>query len=620
MTEQQQPKLQQINVLDSCTGAKDQVTNQSTEHPSHLFVIGYASNEQLKSFFVEHIARQQAPSDDTVIFYACPLEPNNNNNNSDIVARIETYSDGDLLGEKEYSNTNSDNDNGMISLDEIQSDMMMFVMAELFAHKFADQLPGDDEDEDEDDEDGDDEDDSDFVDDEEEDDEDDRDDEEGYEEDEEDDGEEEDGDDVDEANDEDDEENGADEGETIVLTHITQQDLQPTWNEVFESLNNNSLAYTTFRNSIGGILRDVLFINNPVMKMMAQIADPHALERRDLIELIQEAIEASDATSGNRSEESQDAVAVINPVLSEEQKQEALNVIDLKRQFVQQSVVSDEFQYFLQLESEEDGEDEQVEENREKQSDGAVKQHEQQQRMEWKVFGADLQRLHIGDAFSIGRRYRGQFRIVVDTNGNSLQYHLFDFEHDEVSDKELAENVDNVKRFIWEQSQKFKNGCKRYRMRIPFEHITGVHYHESKIDPGLALLVLDLSHIPEFATRVVTGTEWTPASDFTVGQVASKIMRHFIVGTHDELFKVLSLVLSANENVEQVYGAKRLQLVVPATLEPTTATATTEEQGKEQEEATPFAHLNDDGSTPFEEDATQQQQAASMDGRECIVM
>ena len=539
MTEQQQ-----IIVLD--TFAKDVAISESNNKPDNLIVIGYFQSNELKQFFVEQIAKKQAQSDETVTFYACPLD---GSSSSDVVALIETYNEGDLLGEKEYSSEER--------LEEIQSDINMFVMAELFAHKFADQMPDEDDEEEEEEE-------------EEESEEEDEEEEEEADEDEEE--EEDEDEEEEEEGEEDDEEDEEDDGETVVLTHITQQDLQPAWSKVYEDLSGNSLAYTTFRNSVGGVIRDVLFVNNPVMKMMAQISDPSAPERQDLLELVNEA--------------SQLPSEAINPPVSDQVRNEMKNILDLKKKFVEQSTVADEFQYFLQFEEEESE---------------VIKQHEQQQKMEWKTFGADLQRLQIGSTFSIGRGYRGQFRVLVDPE--ALQYQLFDFEHDEADEKQLAEDAEHVRQYILSQAHKFKESSKRYRIRIPFGNISAIHYHASQVDPGLGLLVVDLVEYPEFAVRSITEKSWTSVSDFTVDQMASKNKRHYVVGNHEELSKVLSLLLSSNDSLARMYTDKKLDLSAQSE-------AQTEVNIAESNVVSPFAHLNDDGTKEpsREEDGAEQQE------------
>lgn len=117
-------------------------------------------------------------------------------------------------------------------------------------------------------------------------------------------------------------------------------------------------------------------------------------------------------------------------------------------------------------------------------------------------------------------------------------------------DKKQVITKEFVEQFINTQADKYKQ-TRLFKMVIPFDSISSVHYHVSEADPGLAMLALELAQVPSFAQTAVTTPAWQVRADFTSKQQAVKESKHFVIGYHEEFEKILALLLT-----DAVFAAK----------------------------------------------------------------
>eukprot|EP01080_Neovahlkampfia_damariscottae_P003021 gene3021-5031_t len=286
---------------------------------------------------------------------------------------------------------------------------------------------------------------------------------------------------------------------------ISHEDFMPFWSEVYQELDLHTLYFTTFRNSSSAIVKDLLFTTNPVMKQLAAISDPAAPDHRDLVEVLKEATEFED----------------FNPEITKE--------IEMKIESL--------------LKSKKDIKEWKDDEDYEFSEDKDLKDSKN----EWKVFGGDLLRLNIG-TWSTSGDFKAQFRFKVDPINKEIIYHMFDFK----VEKKKSTNKEDCIEFLNESLKKFKES-NHYKIVVPLESISALHYHASEVDPSLSLLVYDVKQKPSFFVKKISDEKWNEIEDFSENYQASKCKRHTILGYDAEFSFLNHLMNSVSKNCSSLY-------------------------------------------------------------------
>jgi len=329
---------------------------------------------------------------------------------------------------------------------------------------------------------------------------------------------------------------------------IEKDDLTDFWRNCYQSLSGNTLYFTTFRNSCSALVKELLFKNNPVMKKLGELNDAVVPSFQELIEIVKEPTKIYDT-----KEKTNQNTVIVNPSTSIEDLSILKTFLNLKFKKFETIKKAKEGYHCCWI----DDLDYDFDEN-----DDSL----ENEKTEWKIFGCDISRFIIG-SWTVGRAYRGQFRLKIDPINKELLMTMFQFELPSIMDcLHQIKNKEDCLVFLEEQKKKFKSS-KGYQMKIPLENVKGLHYHESLEDPTLALLVLDLAIPPKFLMKehlIWTDTveekqnnvkedAWKSIGDYSENGQASCASRYFLCGLHSELKYVKGILTMLSSDLSEAY-------------------------------------------------------------------
>ncbi|KAL0480571.1 hypothetical protein AKO1_006805 [Acrasis kona] len=464
----------------------EEIIQQSEENTEVLYVVLIVNNDEDSKILKRHFETNIAKKEETVIYNVVERDSH---------PSLQIYKEGDLVGRKPYLTSDGDEDEPsddeedqlITDVTQAKNDMSLFVMAHLYTHhnpQLGEMFS--------DEEDADDEDNGELSNGTNEDS---QDEDENYEP-----SEDQDEEDQDEEDQDEDEDDYMDEEEHQVGNTINQEEILQIWHDILPRLEGNELYFTTFRNSLSSHIKDIFFRGNKLFNVLSNVADLPPPEKEDLDEIIKEA-------------------STYTPIQ------------DLS-QHIEKYKPSDSDNFYLH-------DDDLKEEEEEIAQD-------QYEKIEWRTFGVDIQRLLIG-SFNIAPAYRGQFRIkCVDS---TLIYDMFVFVAH--PPPQVVTTHEELREYMFAQCDAFKES-KRFRMLIDLKNVIGHFYFESKADPGLSLLTVSLKCSPVFSYKIVKDNSWTTCGDFTTGQQAASQGKHYVLANHETLRYVAYLVSSCSDKMESV--------------------------------------------------------------------
>lgn len=302
---------------------------------------------------------------------------------------------------------------------------------------------------------------------------------------------------------------------------ISPPEVQLLWKEVAESLEKNSLAFTSFKETVKDFVSQLALKNNPLMKMMGQIMSGGAATKDDLDTLIEEVSVPNFPRNQKLSN--------YPPFILKHKKNIAAKYDEWK----------DDYEYLTQNFLANDSID-----------DADLDDSFTYNDREWMTIGADIQRIQVGN-FGSTKAWNGQFRFKVDIPGNSIIYYMFEFVPDQPP-KVAPYNRNNFRNYMITQLEKFKQS-RVFKIVIPFDTLHRIQYHESKVEASLALAVIQINTSPSFYAKRIIDSEWSENNDFSKDNQLSQFATHYLIGNTREWNVTLGYLVKNCEAAKELY-------------------------------------------------------------------
>eukprot|EP00817_Percolomonadidae_sp_ATCC50343_P002862 CAMPEP_0117430606 /NCGR_PEP_ID=MMETSP0758-20121206/10149_1 /TAXON_ID=63605 /ORGANISM="Percolomonas cosmopolitus, Strain AE-1 (ATCC 50343)" /LENGTH=463 /DNA_ID=CAMNT_0005218801 /DNA_START=261 /DNA_END=1649 /DNA_ORIENTATION=- len=289
---------------------------------------------------------------------------------------------------------------------------------------------------------------------------------------------------------------------------IGEEALDAAWSSVGELIP-HALYFDVFKMAMSPFFQDMVFYQDPVKKMLAKIANPEPVSQRDV--------------SFIEAEVNDEAFDARNPPLTWENQASFCKALSEAFDVTKDT---DDAYYDLSryvLSAEDDTSP---------------------------LFGAPVQRLSIS-TMSLSPTFSTQFRFKVDPLRQCIIYHFFDFQVSAPSSKPACFEESACRAYMMNNAHGLLKSY-HYSMMIPFDHLNGIQYHASVVDPTLCLLKFNLVKPPVFRRRLMAPlASWETIGDFTEDAVASSTARHTLCGKADDFLAHVAFLSSLPFYVSQ---------------------------------------------------------------------